>query len=386
MACEAEIVECQPLPDGEPAKPTNIKSASCLVSCNRLRAAWQRLLCGAWCTQQQKRATPCPPLPAAAACPTLCCPWRAGRFYIEIVGRRRFQPTETWEQARRIPCCNTATLLHANTARRLHATSTPAGCFLPLPGNLLAPCMPASPPYLSTHMQTECFAPCRATAASHGTPYLHCRCVAMPTLSNTPLAVQDGYRVARPTFITDEPPAEGSEEAQRLQEAVAEVEQLADVLLERLRTLSQVKRECGVGSAMRGVIQMLTAACTAACGWSAGAPECAAAGQWIRGQGCFHLKATRMPRSGCHAGASNSALLSATLAVVTCCGIASPLLPPQSRRGIGELLARLGTKPSAADPEAFSFWVVSLPGCPVGRQHERYQAPLSATQFVEVQS
>ncbi|PRW58966.1 DNA excision repair ERCC-8-like isoform B [Chlorella sorokiniana] len=116
VACEAEIVECQPLPDG--------------------------------------------------------------RFYIEIVGRRRFHPTETWEQ--------------------------------------------------------------------------------------------DGYRVARPTFIADEPPAEGSEEAQRLQEAAAEVGQLADGLLERLRSLSQ------------------------------------------------------------------------------------------SRRGIAELLSRLGTKPEPSSPEAFSFWVANL--------------------------
>lgn len=127
----------------------------------------------------------------------------------------------------------------------------------------------------------------------------HC-CLTWHTLPSLPMCghanpqqhtaccpVQDGYRVARPTFITDEPPAEGSEEAQRLQEAVAEVEQLVDGLLERLRTLSQVGQECGVGSAMRGVLQMLTTACTAACGWSAGAPECAAAGQWGRGQGCF---------------------------------------------------------------------------------------------------
>lgn len=48
--------------------------------------------------------------------------------------------------------------------------------------------------------------------------------------------------MARPTFIADEPPAEGSEEARRLQEAAAEVEQLADGLLDRLRLLSQVRR------------------------------------------------------------------------------------------------------------------------------------------------
>ncbi|KAI7842161.1 hypothetical protein COHA_004184 [Chlorella ohadii] len=107
-----------------------------------------------------------------------CQPLPDGRFYIEIVGRRRFQPSETWEQ--------------------------------------------------------------------------------------------DGYRVARPTFIADEPPAEGSEEARRLQEAAAEVEQLADGLLDRLRLLSQ------------------------------------------------------------------------------------------SRRGIGELLARLGTKPDRSNAEAFSFWVANL--------------------------
>lgn len=37
------------------------------------------------------------------------------------------------------------------------------------------------------------------------------------------------------------------------------------------------------------------------------------------------------------------------------------LLTPhvQSRRGIGELLARLGTKPEPSNPEALSFWVVS---------------------------
>jgi len=54
--------------------------------------------------------------------------------------------------------------------------------------------------------------------------------------------------VARPTFIADEPPAEGSEEARRLQEAAAEVEQLADGLLDRLRSLSQVR---GVGLLFR---------------------------------------------------------------------------------------------------------------------------------------
>lgn len=81
---------------------------------------------------------------------TECHPQVDGRFYIEVVGRRRFKPTEVWEQ--------------------------------------------------------------------------------------------DGYRVARPEYVTDEVPAADTEEAEALQAVAAEVEGLADAWLQRLRTLSRGHR------------------------------------------------------------------------------------------------------------------------------------------------
>ena len=69
--------------------------------------------------------------------------------------------------------------------------------------------------------------------------------------------------MARPAFLSDEVPAEGSEEAQRLQEAAAEVEGLADAFLERLRTLAQA-RCCAQG--MRGAGGWLVRLAASACG------------------------------------------------------------------------------------------------------------------------
>lgn len=48
--------------------------------------------------------------------------------------------------------------------------------------------------------------------------------------------------MARPEFLSDEVPAAGSEDAQRLAEVAAEVEALADTLVERLRGLAQGRR------------------------------------------------------------------------------------------------------------------------------------------------
>ncbi|PSC74157.1 LON peptidase N-terminal domain and RING finger 1 isoform B [Micractinium conductrix] len=61
----------------------------------------------------------------------------------------------------------------------------------------------------------------------------------------------DGYRVARPEYLADEPPAEGSEEAAALASEAAAVEALADTWVERLRSLSQTRR---------GVAELLTRA------------------------------------------------------------------------------------------------------------------------------
>ena len=48
--------------------------------------------------------------------------------------------------------------------------------------------------------------------------------------------------MARPEYLADEPPAEGSEEAAALASEAAAVEALADTWVERLRSLSQVGR------------------------------------------------------------------------------------------------------------------------------------------------
>ncbi|KAL4442724.1 hypothetical protein ABPG77_006718 [Micractinium sp. CCAP 211/92] len=56
---------------------------------------------------------------------------------------------------------------------------------------------------------------------------------------------QDGYRVARPEYITDESPPADSETAQQLAREATDVEALADSWAERLRTLAQTRR--GVG-------------------------------------------------------------------------------------------------------------------------------------------
>lgn len=53
---------------------------------------------------------------------------------------------------------------------------------------------------------------------------------------------QDGYRVARPEYVTDEPPPADSEAAQQLAREAAEVEALADSWAERLRTMAQTRR------------------------------------------------------------------------------------------------------------------------------------------------
>lgn len=81
---------------------------------------------------------------------TECQPLPDGRYYIEVLGRRRFRPAETWEQ--------------------------------------------------------------------------------------------DGYRVARPEYLSDDAPPADSEEAALLAQEAGEVEALADAWLERLRSLAQTRR------------------------------------------------------------------------------------------------------------------------------------------------
>ncbi len=83
-------------------------------------------------------APPSPQAWAAALCTQLChidC-WhfvlhQAGRFYIEIVGRRRFQPSETWEQARRLLPCSTA-----KSSRTHHVVCAACAAVIGLHANL----------------------------------------------------------------------------------------------------------------------------------------------------------------------------------------------------------------------------------------------------------
>lgn len=132
-----------------------------------------------------------------------CQPLPDGRFYLEVQGRRRFSIADSWEQVRGAPWPTVA--------------SPPARHALEIP---LVPVLWSWTRLLAAHKL------CDDRRGPAGTPGR--------------AALQDGYRMARPAFFSDEAPEPDSPEAAALAQAAGEVEALADAFVERLRGLAQV--------------------------------------------------------------------------------------------------------------------------------------------------
>ena len=133
---------------------------------------------------------------------TDCQPLPDGRFYLEVLGRRRFRPAQTWEQASGAAGQSPSLLVRAFTPPDWPGSDQPSGC-LPAPAAIPGRPAPAPPPPL-----------------------------------------QDGYRVARPEYVTDDDPAADTPASTALQQEAAEVEALADSWVDRLRTLAQASSSC----------------------------------------------------------------------------------------------------------------------------------------------